>query len=134
VCGRSWSHWQGHLPKGQTLAEARKDKKVRADLLQCIPDDLLMQDAKKGKEVWDSLKARFVGTDRVKEARLQTLKNEFDAMRMEEDEPLDQYVRKLTGMSVKYSNLDKTLDNTAMVKKLFDTVPERFINIVAGIE
>jgi hypothetical protein len=93
-----------------------------------------MQDAKKGKEVWDSLKARFVGTDRVKEARLQTLKNEFDAMRMEEDEPLDQYVRKLTGMSVKYSNLDKTLDNTAMVKKLFDTVPERFINIVAGIE
>jgi hypothetical protein len=70
VCGRSWSHRQGHLPKGQTLAEARKDKKVQADLLQCIPDYLLMQDAKKkkGKEVWDSLKARFVGADRVKEA------------------------------------------------------------------
>jgi len=66
----------------------RKDKKVRADLLQ--PDDLLMQVAKKkkGKEVWDSLKARFVGVDRIKEARLQTLKSEFDAMRMKEDEPL----------------------------------------------
>ena len=44
-----------------------KDKKVRAHLLQCLSDDLLMQVAKKktGKEVWDSLKARFMGADRV---------------------------------------------------------------------
>jgi hypothetical protein len=36
-----------------------KDKKVKAHLLQCIPDDILMQVAKKKsrKEVWDSLKA-----------------------------------------------------------------------------
>lgn len=49
-----------------------KDKKVRAHLFQCLPDDLWMQVAKKktGKEFWDSLKARFVGANRVKEARL----------------------------------------------------------------
>ena len=53
-----------------------KNKKVKAHLLQCIPDDILMQVAKKkmGKGVWDSLKARFVGAERVKDARLQTLK------------------------------------------------------------
>jgi hypothetical protein len=34
-------------------------------LLQCIPDDLLMQVARKkiGKEVWDSLKAKFMGEE-----------------------------------------------------------------------
>ena len=39
-----------------------KDKKARAQFLQCLPDDLLMQVAAKktGKEVWDSLKARSV--------------------------------------------------------------------------
>ena len=37
-------------------------------------------------------------------------------------------------MSVKYGNLGGTLDNTTMVKKLFDTVPDRFIMVVAGIE
>ena len=37
-------------------------------------------------------------------------------------------------MSVKYGNLGGTLDDTAMVKKLFDTVPDRFITVVAGIE
>jgi hypothetical protein len=68
-----------------------KDKKIKAHLLQCIPDDLLMQVAKKktGKEVWESLKAHFIGADRVKDARLQTLKSEFDVIRMKEDDPLD---------------------------------------------
>lgn len=37
-------------------------------------------------------------------------------------------------MSVKYGNLGGTLEDTVMVKKLLDTVPERFIQCVAGIE
>lgn len=37
-------------------------------------------------------------------------------------------------MSVKYINLGGTLDNATMIKKLFDTVPEWFITVVAGIE
>jgi hypothetical protein len=113
-----------------------KDKKVKAHLLQCIPDDLLMQVAKKktGKEVWESLKARFVSADRVKDARMQTLKGEFDAIRMKEDEPLDQVVGKLMTLSVKYNSLGGSLDDAEMVKKLFDIVPDRYLNVVAGIE
>jgi hypothetical protein len=53
---------------------------------------------------------------------------------MRADEPIDEYAAKLTSMSVRYSNLGGTLDDAAMVKKLFDTVPERFIAVVAGIE
>ncbi|CAD6269600.1 unnamed protein product [Miscanthus lutarioriparius] len=117
-------------------AAAAKDRKAKAHLLQCLPDDLLRQVARKKtcKEVWDSLKARFVEADRVKEARLQTLKSEFDAVRMKEEESLDQYVGRLTAMSVKYSNLGGTLDDVALVKKLFYTVPERFIIVIIGIE
>jgi len=113
-----------------------KDKKAKAHLLQCLPDDLLMQVAKKktGKEIWDCLKARFVGADRVRDARLQTLKAEFDALKMREDESIDEYAGKLTSMSVRYSNFGGTLDDSTMVKKLFDTVPDKFISVVAGIE
>jgi hypothetical protein len=95
-----------------------------------------MQVAKKktGREIWECLKARFVGADRVRDARLQTLKAKFDTLRMREDEPIDKYAGKLTSMSVRYSNLGGTLDDAAMVKKLFDTVPERFLGVVAGIE
>jgi len=53
---------------------------------------------------------------------------------MKEEEPIDEYAGKLNAMSVRYSNLGGTLDDAAMVKKLFDTVPERFLSVVAGIE
>jgi hypothetical protein len=91
----------------ESVKIAAKDKKIKAHLLQCIPDDILMQVAKKktGKEVWESLKARFVRADHVKDARMQTLKSEFDAVQMKEHEPLDQVVGKLTTLSVKYNSL-----------------------------
>ncbi|XP_066351663.1 uncharacterized protein [Miscanthus floridulus] len=119
-----------------TEALAGKDKKVRAHFFQCLSDKLLMQVAKKktGKEVWDSLKARFVGAERVKDARLQTLKAEFDALKMKEEETVDEFARKLTAMSVKYGNLGGTLEDVVMVKKLFDTMPDKFIHVIAGIE
>ena len=95
-----------------------------------------MQVAKKKsrKEVWESLKARFIGAERVCDARLQTLKAEFETLEMKEEETIDQFAGKLTAMSVKYGNLGGTLEDSALVKKMFDTVPERFLHVVAGIE
>jgi hypothetical protein len=40
-------------------------------------------------KVWECLKERFVGADHVKEVRLQTLKSEFDALCMKDDEGVD---------------------------------------------
>lgn len=51
---------------------------------------------------------------------------------MKEDESIDGYVGKLTGMSVRYANLGGSLD--ALLKKMFDTVLEQFIQVVLGIE
>ena len=38
------------------------------------------------------MKARLIGEGRVREARLQTLKSEFDAMKMKEEDTVYQYV------------------------------------------
>jgi hypothetical protein len=62
------------------------------------------------------------------------LKSEFNDMSMKEEEMINLYAERLTSMSVRYGNLSGSLDDAALVKKLFDTVLERFINIVAGIE
>ncbi|XP_062191293.1 uncharacterized protein LOC133895119 [Phragmites australis] len=95
-----------------------------------------MQVARKNiaKEAWDCLKTRFIGADRFKNARLLTLKSDFKAMRMQEGERLDQYTGRLNSMSVRYANLGETLDDAALVKKLFDTMPDRFLNVIARIE
>ncbi|XP_047309761.1 uncharacterized protein LOC124913204 [Impatiens glandulifera] len=102
--------------------------------VQAMMEDQGVANKKTAKEVWDCLKTWFVGADRVKNARLQTLKSEFDRMHMNDSESLDQYAGRLTSISVRYSSLGETLNDIAIVKKLFDTVPEKFISVVAGIE
>ncbi|XP_042411455.1 uncharacterized protein LOC122000991 [Zingiber officinale] len=89
---------------------------------------------KTAKEVWGSLKTRYLGSDRVKKARVQTLKSEFDALRMKETETIDEFAGKLSAMSSKFSTLGATLEDSSLVKKLLDSFPDKFFPIVAGIE
>jgi hypothetical protein len=84
--------------------------------------------------VWTSLKTRFVGADRVKTARLATLKGEFNKLYMEDREALDDYAGKISGMAARYAGLGVTLNDAVMVKKLLDTVPDRLFPAVAGIK
>ncbi|XP_062186701.1 uncharacterized protein LOC133890307 [Phragmites australis] len=112
--------WEVVGPTAGAVIDKKKDKKARSYLFQGLPEDLLMQVARKktANEVWDYLKTRFVGADHVKNARLQTLKSDFNTMRMEEGETLDQYAEKLNTMFVRYANLGETLNNAAFVKKI----------------
>jgi hypothetical protein len=77
---------------------------VRVQLLQEVSEDILMQVSTKPmmKEVWDSLKTRFVSSDHVKAAHLSTLKGEFDKLCMAEGELLDDYVDRISGIVARY--------------------------------
>ncbi|XP_031497206.1 uncharacterized protein LOC116262209 [Nymphaea colorata] len=123
-------------PVADVAVDTRKDKKAKSHLLQALPKDLLMQVAKKAtaKEVWDCLKTRFVGADQPREEIPEMLKIDFDTMKMQKEESLDQYAGRLTRMSIKYANLGGTLSDAALVKKLFDTIPNQFLSIIASIE
>jgi len=128
--------WKVVSPSGNGVVDAHKNKTAWAQLLQALPEDILMQVSTKktAKEVWESLKTRFVGADRVKTARLATLKGEFDKLCLADGESLDDYAGKISGMAAKYAGLGSTLDDVVMVKKLLDTVPDRLYPPVAGIE
>ena len=128
--------WEAVSPEEGTTVDEKKNKTARAQLLGALSEDILMQVSTKktAKEVWDSLKTRFVGADRVKKARLSTLKGEFDKLYMAEGEPLDDYAGKISGMAARYAGLGSTLGDADMVKKLLDTVPDRLYSAVAGIE
>ena len=128
--------WAAIQPTTNTPIDLKLDRKVKAHILQVLPEDLLMQVAKKNtsKEIWESLKTRFVGADRVKNARLQALKSDFSALRMTDGETLDQYARRITTISMQYSNVGGTLEESTMVRKFYDTVPDKYLPIIAGVE
>jgi len=128
--------WEAVSPSGDGVVDAHKNKMARAQLLQALPEDILMQVSTKktAKEVWESLKTRFVGADRVKTARLTTLKGEFDKLCMVDGDALDDYAGKISGMAAKFAGLGSTLEDAAMLKKLLDTVPDHLYPAVAVIE
>ncbi|KAM0024917.1 putative RNA-directed DNA polymerase [Helianthus debilis subsp. tardiflorus] len=118
------------------VVDEKKSKLARAFLFQAMPEDLLLQVAKKktAREVWESLKVRFLGAERVQKARVHSLESEFEGLRMKDTETIDDYAGKLSGMVSKFSSLGATLEDSKLVRKLLNTVPERFIQLVASIE
>ncbi|XBI86960.1 hypothetical protein VPH35_025099 [Triticum aestivum] len=130
--------WEAVVPPEDAASAviAKKDKPARAYLLRALADDLLLQVAAKktAAEIWSSLKAWFVGADRVRAARLGTLRGEWELLRMASDESLDAFAGKISGMAACFAGLGATLEDAAMVKKLLDCVPDRLYAAVAGME
>lgn len=47
--------------------------------------NLQVRELETAKKVWDAIKARHVGANRIREARLQTLMAEFDRLKMKDN-------------------------------------------------
>nr|GEU99311.1 zinc finger, CCHC-type [Tanacetum cinerariifolium] len=130
------SLWETIDPNGKTKADNRKDKTAIAFLYQALPEDQLLQITKHktAKAIWDTLKTRHIGEERVQQARLQTLKSDFKRLHMKKDETIDIFTTKLTTLVNKAASLGHTMEDETLVRKLLNTVPDRYLQIVASIE
>ncbi|GJR77831.1 zinc finger, CCHC-type containing protein [Tanacetum coccineum] len=107
----------------------KDDKKIKEE-----EQLLLISKYKTAKEVWDALKTRHVGVNRVQQAKQQTLKSEFEMLQMEENESIDSFVTRLTGIINKAASVGLAYEDSTLVRKLLNAVPDRFLQIVASIE
>lgn len=78
--------------------DGEKNNVAIALLFQSIPETLILQigESETAKKIWEAIKSRHMGADRVREARLQTLMSEFDRLRMKDDDKIDDFVGKLS--------------------------------------
>ncbi|KAL8097180.1 hypothetical protein AgCh_030333 [Apium graveolens] len=116
--------------------EVKTNKMALAAIYQGIPEDVLLSlaDKETAKEAWDAVKMMCLGADRVKKARIQTLKAEFEFLSMKDSELIDDFCMKLNGLVTNIRALGETIDETYVVKKLLRSVPSRFLHITATIE
>lgn len=114
-----------------------KNNLASALLIQSIPEALALQigDLDTAKLFWDAIKARHVGAERVREARLQTLSAEFDRLKMKDGDTIDQFAGKIAEISSKLSALGEIMEEPKLVKKFLKGLPrKKYIQIVASIE
>ncbi|GKC19161.1 zinc finger, CCHC-type containing protein [Tanacetum coccineum] len=128
--------WEMIEPNEKTQADNKKDKTAIAFLYQSLPEEQLLQITKHktAKAIWNALKTRHIGEERVQQARLQTLKSDFEMLHMKEDETIDTFTTKLTTLVNKAASLGHTMEDETLVRKLLNAVPDRYLQIVASIE
>ena len=116
--------------------DERQDQMALAAIFQGVPEEtlLLLAEKETAKDAWDTLKTMYVGTDRVKEARAQTLKSEFEALRMKGTESVDDFAVRLTTLVNQIRGLGEKMEESYVVKKLLRAVPSKYLQIVSTIE
>ncbi|KAK9054019.1 hypothetical protein SSX86_025095 [Deinandra increscens subsp. villosa] len=128
--------WEVVEPAEGAAVDSDKNNAAIVYLFQALPEDLILQIAHltSAKEVWNSVKTRYVGVERVKKARLQTLKTEYNSLRMRDSDSIDVYAAKLSSIASRSAELGETISDATLVKKLMESVPEDFVQIVASME
>ncbi|GJT98307.1 zinc finger, CCHC-type containing protein [Tanacetum coccineum] len=110
-----------------TQPDNKKDKTAIAFIYQALPEEQLLQITKHktAKAIWDALKTRHIGEQRVQQARLQTLKSDFEMLHMKEDETIDTFTGKLTTLVNKAASLGHTIEDQTLIRKLLNVVLDR---------
>ncbi|TXG69573.1 hypothetical protein EZV62_004508 [Acer yangbiense] len=86
------------------------------------------------KEIWDELKERYEGSERVRNVKMLTLKREFEMLKMKESESVKDYSYKLSELVNQMRLYGETVEDYKVVENMLISLPEKFEAKVAAIE
>ncbi|XP_017239790.2 uncharacterized protein LOC108212576 [Daucus carota subsp. sativus] len=116
--------------------EKRMDKMALAAIYQGIPEEFMLTlvGKKTAKVAWEAIKTMCMGVERVQEARVQTLKGEFESLMMKDSEKIEDFCLKLSGIMTNIRVLGKSMEESSVVRKILRVVPDKFLQIASNIE
>jgi hypothetical protein len=86
------------------------------------------------KEMWDKLINNYEGNEKVKDAKLQTYRMQFEQMKMKEDETIGKYLLRVEEMVNAMKELGETIEEPSLVQKILRSLPDMFNLKVSTIE
>ncbi|WVZ61907.1 hypothetical protein U9M48_011715 [Paspalum notatum var. saurae] len=105
-------------------------------LASAVPAEMVATVANKetARAAWDAIKTMRVGDERVRKSTAQHLRRQFDLATSREDENVEDYSMRLSGMVAQLATLGVALDQPTVVSKFLRSVPARFKQIVVAIQ
>ncbi|XP_061375044.1 uncharacterized protein LOC133317220 [Gastrolobium bilobum] len=120
-----------------TLKEShRKDKKAIFLTFQGIDESTFEKIlyVKSSKAAWEILQKSCQGADKAKNVCLQSLKAEFENLKMQSGEPITDYVSRVQKVDIKMKRNGETLDEVRIMEKVLRSLARKFDYIVTAIE
>ena len=115
--------------EGMRLTEAQqvllddaktKDYQVKHYLFQALDRIVFEQilDHSIAKSVWDSMKQKFGGNDKVKKSLLNSLRREFEVLLIRKDETITEYFARVMTVSNKMRSNGEEMPDSKIVEKI----------------
>jgi hypothetical protein len=86
------------------------------------------------KEMWDKLINNYEGNEKVKDAKLQTYRVQFEKLQMKEDETIGKYFLRVEELVNAMKALGEEIEEPSLVQKILRSLPDRFNPKVSAIE
>jgi hypothetical protein len=118
------------------IGDYHDDREALGAILRAVPPEMLRSLAVKdtAKEAWDALKTLRLGSERVREARAQTRRSEFENLRFKDGEKVEQFAMRLTGIMHELEVLGDGVGEHKAVLKFLRCVPKRFKQLAYSIQ
>ncbi|GAA0153044.1 hypothetical protein LIER_11370 [Lithospermum erythrorhizon] len=112
------------------------DYQVKHYLFQAIDRSVFEQilDRINAKVVWDSLKGKYGGNEKVKKATRNALKREYELLEMRKGESIDGYCGRVNAVCNKLRSNGEDIKESTIIEKIMRTLNEKFLYIVVFIE
>ncbi|XP_074362404.1 uncharacterized protein LOC141702673 [Apium graveolens] len=122
--------------QGVWEAASTDDKVVMAAIYQGISEDMLLSFAEKkiAKQAYEAIKTQYMGANRVKDAKVKTLRADFESLTMKETDEMEDFYIKLSGIVTYIRMLGEDMAESNIVKKLLRVVPSKLVQIASTIE
>ena len=89
---------------------------------------------KSAKEIWGKIVLSYEGDDQVKRAKLQSLKIQYETLRMHNDESVANYFLHIDEIFNRMKNLGEEIKEVTLVEKVLRSLSAKFDSKVSGIE
>jgi hypothetical protein len=86
------------------------------------------------KEMWDKLISSYEGNEKVKDAKLQTYRLQFEQLKMKEDETVGKYFLGVEELVNAMKSIGERFEDIVLVQKFLRSFPDRFNPKVSAIE
>jgi hypothetical protein len=86
------------------------------------------------KEMWDNFISSYGGNEKVKDAKIQTYRLQFEQLKMKQDETLGKYFLRVEELVNAMKGLGEKIEEASLVQKILRSLPDRFNPKVSAIE